>query len=209
MSGGRRFGTAGNHGRRHLQVSDCKFSLSPLVPISCSLFFPQATHRSAAPARPAAMPPRPAPDRGTRAISNLSPSAFSARSRSSRIFNCANLVGQRLARPRDVAVHLGLNAGLVDVRVLVEVVDHLLAGPVLGVRRPCPPPAGSPATCRPPAGRNPSTGPGRTPHPCPDARRTAPSLRCRPCSRRTCGTPAAPSSSCAMEICRWWPGMPS
>ena len=45
----------------------------------------------------------------------------------------ADLVGQSLAGPGDVAVDLGLDAGLVDVRVVVEVVDHLLAGPALGV----------------------------------------------------------------------------
>ena len=45
----------------------------------------------------------------------------------------ADLVGQRLAGPRDVAVHLGLDAGFVDGGVVVEVLDHLLAGPVLGV----------------------------------------------------------------------------
>jgi hypothetical protein len=45
----------------------------------------------------------------------------------------ADLVGQSLAGPRDVAVHLGLDAGLVDGRVVVEEIDHLLAGPVLGV----------------------------------------------------------------------------
>ena len=45
----------------------------------------------------------------------------------------ANFVGERLAWPRDVAIDLGLNAGLVDGRVIVEVVDHLLARPVLRV----------------------------------------------------------------------------
>ena len=45
----------------------------------------------------------------------------------------ADLVGQCLAGPRDVAVHLGLHLRLGGCRVVVEVIDHLLAGPVLGV----------------------------------------------------------------------------
>ena len=45
----------------------------------------------------------------------------------------ANLVGQRLAGPCNVTVHLGLNGGLVNIRVGAEVFDHLVAGPALGM----------------------------------------------------------------------------
>src|SRR5215472_9015977 len=48
-------------------------------------------------------------------------------------FELADLVRQRLAGPCDVAIDFGLDAGLVDGRVIVEEVDHLLAGPVLRV----------------------------------------------------------------------------
>ena len=41
------------------------------------------------------------------------------------------LVGQCLTGPRDVAVHFGLNVGLVHGGVLAEEVHHLLAAPVL------------------------------------------------------------------------------
>src|ERR1700689_1223983 len=45
----------------------------------------------------------------------------------------AELVGQRLPGPRDIAVNLAGDVGIVHGRVRVEVVDHLLARPVLAV----------------------------------------------------------------------------
>src|ERR1019366_7642476 len=43
----------------------------------------------------------------------------------------AQLVSQGLARPRDVAVHFGLDVGFVHGGMLAEEVHHSLAGPVL------------------------------------------------------------------------------
>src|SRR5208282_4462508 len=45
----------------------------------------------------------------------------------------SDLVSECLAGPRDVAIHFGLHAGFVHIGVVVEVLDHLLAGPGLAV----------------------------------------------------------------------------
>ena len=45
----------------------------------------------------------------------------------------ANLVCESLAGPSDVAINFSLDIRLVDVGVIVEILDHLFAGPVLGV----------------------------------------------------------------------------
>ena len=49
----------------------------------------------------------------------------------------AHLVGQGLAGPGDVAIHLGLDAGVVDVGVVVEVLDHWPGGSSVGSGRRC------------------------------------------------------------------------
>jgi hypothetical protein len=48
-------------------------------------------------------------------------------------FELTQLVAESLRGPRDVAIALGVDGGVVETGVGVEVVDHLLAGPVLGV----------------------------------------------------------------------------
>ena len=66
-------------------------------------------------------------------MSNFAPKRFLRAVAQLQNLHLPDLVGQRLARPSNVAVHLGLHAGLIHVRVLVEVLDHLVAGPALGV----------------------------------------------------------------------------
>ena len=66
-------------------------------------------------------------------MSNLSPSCLLGPLAQLEDLELAELVGQRLARPGDVAVGLGLDRRLVLRRMLVEEVDHLLARPVLVV----------------------------------------------------------------------------
>ena len=45
----------------------------------------------------------------------------------------ADLVGQGLAGPTNIAVNFRLDTGVVDAGVVMEELDHLVAGPVLGV----------------------------------------------------------------------------
>jgi hypothetical protein len=45
----------------------------------------------------------------------------------------ANFVSESLAGPSDVAINFSLDIRLVDVGVIVEILDHLFEGPVLGV----------------------------------------------------------------------------
>src|ERR1700733_14881433 len=48
-------------------------------------------------------------------------------------FQLSHFVSERLSRPCNVSIYLSLNVGVVDRRVLMEVVHHLLARPVLRV----------------------------------------------------------------------------
>src|SRR6266852_3872322 len=65
--------------------------------------------------------------------SNLSPSWSFEYWRSFRSSSCPIFVAESLRRPRHVAVGLALYRGFINGGVLVKIVDHLLARPVLGV----------------------------------------------------------------------------
>ena len=170
--------------------------------IGWGLFGWRSTHRSGRSAHRAAARRRRAPGRERRANRTCRPAHFSPRSRSSRIFIWPDLVSQCLSGPGDVAVHLGLYRRLVDSRVVVEVIDHLLAGPVLAVDAGVNHQSDRAPRCRPPAGRSRSRGPDRSQLLCPAARCKVPSPPRMPCSSRACGRSGTLSSSCAIEICR-------
>ena len=121
----------------------------------------------------------------------------------------ADLVGERLAGDRDVALGLGDARAPRWWRCSRRCTRAPARGSSPSSAGPCPPRGGSRGTARPRAGRSTGTGPRTCRGPGRATRRRGPSPRCRPCSRRSGGTAAGPSARAAMEIWKWWPGLPS
>jgi hypothetical protein len=78
-------------------------------------------------------PPEPSTTSWNAAMSKRAPSADSARSPQRHDLALSHLVGDGLARNRDVSVDLGLDLEQRRRGVLDQVVDALLAAPALGV----------------------------------------------------------------------------
>ena len=144
--------------------------------------------------------------RGTRGRRSASPSAFSARRAQLLDLQLAELVGERLARPGDVAVDLGLDLVERQRGVRGHVVDRLLARPAHRRGCRCRRPGGRRATSRRSGGRSCCRGRCRSPPPGPATRSRGPSPRRRPRCRSSGGSSAGPPSSLRQRDLQVVPG---